>query len=97
MRQGAVDFVFTVAPNKNSLYGENMPYYDSLKVDEENNLARLVPFLEKEGVSYVDLYEAFTGEEEILYHERDSHWNNKGGGFCFGSFDDGSWERTRFL
>ena len=55
MRQGAVDFVFTVAPNKNSLYGENMPYYDSLKVDEENNLARLVPFLEKEGVSYVDL------------------------------------------
>ena len=53
-----VDFVFTVAPNKNSLYGENMPYYDSLKVDEENNLARLVPFLEKEGVSYVDLYEA---------------------------------------
>ena len=77
-----VDFVFTVAPNKNSLYGENMPYYDSLKVDEENNLARLVPFLEKEGVSYVDLYEAFTGEEEILYHERDSHWNNKGAAFA---------------
>ena len=27
-----VQFVFTVAPNKNSLYDANMPYYDSYKV-----------------------------------------------------------------
>lgn len=73
-----VRFLFTVAPNKNSLYGENMPYYDSMKVTEENNLARLVPLLESEGVAYADLKSLFESQEEILYHERDSHWNNKG-------------------
>lgn len=73
-----VDFVFTVAPNKNSLYGENMPYYDSLKVSEDKNLVNLETYLNEEGVSYVNLYETFLNEDEVLYHERDSHWNNKG-------------------
>ena len=27
MKKG-VNFLFTIAPNKNSLYGDNMPYYD---------------------------------------------------------------------
>ena len=71
-------FLFTVAPNKNSLYGEHMPYYDSLKVAEVNNLARLTPILEKEGVNYTDLKSLFEAQGEVLYHERDSHWNNKG-------------------
>lgn len=77
-----VDFLFTVAPNKNSLYPEHMPYYNSLKVTENNNLARLVPYLEKEGVAYADLYQAFQEEDEVLYHKRDSHWNNKGAAFA---------------
>ena len=71
-------FLFTVAPNKNSLYGEHMPYYDSLKVAEVNNLARLTPILEKERVNYTDLKSLFEAQDEVLYHERDSHWNNKG-------------------
>lgn len=77
-----VKFLFTVAPNKNSLYGANMPYYYDLKVTEENNLARLKPVLEAEGVAYADLYRAFKEQEEVLYHERDSHWNNKGAAFA---------------
>lgn len=76
-RQGA-DFLFTIAPNKNSLYGEHMPYYDSSRVSEEKNLVRIKPWLEREGVHYADLYEMFQGQEEILYHKRDSHWNNRG-------------------
>lgn len=71
-------FLFTVAPNKNTLYGEHMPYYNSLKITEENNLVRLVPILEAEGVNYTDLKSLFKSQEEVLYHERDSHWNNKG-------------------
>ncbi len=73
-----VSFAFTVAPNKNSLYGEQMPYYDSLVITEDNNLARLTGYLESEGVRYVDLYDTLKSQDEILYHERDSHWNNKG-------------------
>lgn len=77
-RQGA-DFLFTIAPNKNSLYGENMPYYDSRKISEENkNLVRIKSWLEQEGVHYADLYQMFREQEEVLYHKRDSHWNNKG-------------------
>lgn len=82
LQDRGVSFLFTVAPNKNSLYPENMPYYDSLKVTEKNNLKRLVPYLEKEGVNYCNLYEAFEEEEEILYHQRDSHWNNKGAAYA---------------
>ena len=41
-------FVFTVAPNKNSLYNENMPYYYSIKESEDNNMDKLRKVLEKE-------------------------------------------------
>ncbi|EJW96309.1 alginate o-acetyltransferase AlgJ, partial [gut metagenome] len=78
LKNKGVDFLFTVAPNKNSLYGEHMPYYYKMKVTKENNLARLKPVLEKEGVAYADLYDVFKAQEEVLYHQRDSHWNNKG-------------------
>lgn len=73
-----VQFLFTVAPNKNSLYGENMPYYDSLKVSSDKNLVNLQKYLEQEKVSYADLYGTLAEEQEVLYHKRDSHWNNKG-------------------
>lgn len=78
LEKAGVKFVFTVAPNKNSLYGENMPYYDSFVVTEENNLHRLRGYLEEEDVNYADLYEEFRNRPEILYHSRDSHWNNQG-------------------
>ena len=73
-----VQFAFTVAPNKNSLYDANMPYYDSCKVSDNKNLINLRKYLKNEDVSYVDLYEPLAKADEILYHKRDSHWNNKG-------------------
>lgn len=88
LQSRGINFLFTVAPNKNSLYPENMPYYDSLKVTGQNNLTRLVPYLEKEGVEYCDLYKAFSGQEEVLYHKRDSHWNNKGAAYASGMLMD---------
>lgn len=77
-----VQFVFTVAPNKNSLYDANMPYYDSYKVSDNKNLINLQKYLKNENVSYVDLYEPLAKEDEILYHKRDSHWNNKGAAYA---------------
>ena len=70
-------FVFTCAPNKNSLYPEYMPYYYNV-IDEKKNLDMLTPLLYEEGVNYVDLRKAFMEENEVLYHKGDSHWNNKG-------------------
>ena len=55
-----------------------MPYYDSLKVSSDKNLVNLQKYLRQEQVSYGDLYETLSEEKEVLYHKRDSHWNNKG-------------------
>ena len=69
-------FFYTIAPNKNTLYGENMPY--NYIEGQTGNLERLLPYLESEGVSYIDLTAAFREQDEVLYLLRDSHWNNKG-------------------
>lgn len=71
-------FVLTIPANKNTLYDDNMPYYDSYKVNEIHNLEKLTPLIEELRISYVDLLTAFRNENEILYLKRDSHWNNKG-------------------
>ena len=88
LEQKGVAFTFAIAPNKNSLYGEHMPYYDSYRVTDENNRVRLTSYLEQEGVNYTNLYEVFEEQQEVLYHERDSHWNNKGAALAGGEILD---------
>ena len=73
--QGAA-FVFTIAPNKNSLYPEHMPTYYP-KGHDGSNAERLPAVLEQYGVNYVDLFEAFRNEE-VLFFSTDSHWNAQG-------------------
>lgn len=70
------DFLFTVAPNKNSICGEYMPYY-TIPAQAENDLARLAAVLAVQGVSYLDLYSLLDGQHE-LYYKRDTHWNDVG-------------------
>ena len=72
-----IDFAFTISPNKNTLFGENMPYYYQVKAGD-TNLDRIVSLLEQEGVNYVDARSLFADSHEVLYHKRDSHWNNVG-------------------
>lgn len=71
-------FAFAIAPNKNSLYGEDMPYYYRGFREQENNRVSLIPYLEEEGIHYADLYEEFSKQDKVLYHKQDSHWNNEG-------------------
>lgn len=74
--QGARLF-FTVAPNKASLYPQYLPNLGT-SLAEEGNMARLRPWLEGEGVSYIDLFAPFQSREEILYYRTDSHWTSQG-------------------
>lgn len=71
-------FLLTIPPNKNSLYGENMPYYAGDKVSDVNNITLLKPELEKYEISYEDLFTVFSESNETLYLRQDSHWNHKG-------------------
>lgn len=69
-------FVFTLAPNKNSLYPEHMP--GRIPAGSGANRERLPALLELAGVNYADLYSPFLSWDEILYYRTDSHWTNKG-------------------
>ena len=71
-----IDFIFTIAPNKSSLYGEFMPKRYKI-LDEQNNADKLYAMLDSVGFDYVNLYSALQSEEQ-LYHKTDTHWNNKG-------------------
>ncbi len=72
-----IDFVFTVAPNKNSLYPEHMPE-GYVRSKGTKNYDRLLPYLENSDVSYVNLFDLFESDDRVLYHSGDSHWNNTG-------------------
>ena len=69
-------FIFVIAPNKNSLYDEAMPATGIAypRQDAEN----LHKALSARQVVYVDLFKLFDDQEETLYFAHDSHWNSKG-------------------
>ncbi len=74
-------FLVTVAPNKNTIYPEYMPL-NYIKSDFENNLDRLSAALDDSSVGYCDLRSVLRDKksetDELLYHKKDTHWNNTG-------------------
>ena len=70
-------FLFTIAPNKNSPYPENMPAR-YLQSDPPGNYELVAPYLEEYGVNYADLFTFLSGQDETLYLRTDSHWTNRG-------------------
>lgn len=76
------EFLFTIAPNKNSVYDENMPY-NYMKGKTDNNYDRFRNKLLDAGINYVDLFEAISKEHELMYFKQDSHWNNKGAAVAY--------------
>ena len=69
-------FLFTIAPNKNSLYKSAMPEYPVS--GGPSNAEALGSLLERMGVRYLDLFAVFGREDEVLYFPTDSHWNGRG-------------------
>ena len=67
----------TVAPNKASLYPEYLPHVGT-PLEGEDDIDRLIPYLEGQGVSYIDLFAPFRETDEVLYYHTDSHWNMRG-------------------
>ena len=69
--------VFTVAPNKATIYPEYLPDVGA-PLSAESDLDRLIPLLEEEGVPYAELREVLRGHPDKLYFRLDSHWNSAG-------------------
>ncbi|OOB80476.1 MAG: hypothetical protein BEN19_04660 [Epulopiscium sp. Nuni2H_MBin003] len=66
-------FLFTIAPNKNSIYPENMPYKSDNTITNASRIKQ-----EIRADMYVDLFEVLKNASETTYLARDSHWNNYG-------------------
>ena len=80
------NFVFTVVPNKNSVYPELMP--SRFIKGDKNNLDNLAVQLKKLGVNYMDLKSYFLDIDTELYLKEDTHWNNLGALYGFNSIMD---------
>lgn len=77
MENSGSDFVFTIAPNKNSLYPQYMP--DNIKkLSDTKNYDLVKDAMKNYNIKYFDLFEFFGNKDEVLYCKTDSHWNNKG-------------------
>lgn len=72
-----VTFLFTVAPNKNTLYPSGMPDR-FIRSGDPGNAEMLYEALPEESVAFADLKPAFLSKDGTLYHRLDSHWNNLG-------------------
>jgi len=79
---------FTVAPNKASLYPEYLPYVGT-PLAGQDDIDRLVPLLEEQGVAYIDLFAPFRAQDQVLYHATDSHWNLRGAALAHDTLVDG--------
>lgn len=84
-------FIFTSAPNKNSIYKEYMPvrYICS---DEADTLTRLEYAIMDTNVCYCPLRTVLSEQAEqsdmLLYHKWDTHWNNYGAQIAFNALMD---------
>lgn len=70
-------FLFTIAPNKSSVYPGNMPKR-YLKNDADNNYSLVTKYFEELGIHYADLMTFFKSQSETFYLKTDSHWSNRG-------------------
>ncbi len=72
-------FIFCAAPNKNTVYPENMPsrYYSAAG---KSNREMLYSALDAAGVDTVDLAGLLIAHKQdgALYHAEDTHWNARG-------------------
>jgi hypothetical protein len=73
--------VVAVAPDKCTIYPEHLPYYVQAG-SGASNVERLYGQLAANGVSYVDLAQAFSGSDSVLYRKEDTHWTAEGAGLA---------------
>lgn len=77
VEQNGGEFLFMAAPNKNTVYPQNMPAR-YVKSNNPSNLELLTAELDACDVNQLLLSEVFRSQDKVLYHSRDSHWTNEG-------------------
>jgi len=71
------EFLYTIAPNKLSVYSEALPkYYPDGR--SSSNLAKLPALFKENNIPYADLLSTLAGRNEVLYYLTDTHWTSRG-------------------
>lgn len=81
------EFVLAVAPNKNSIANEHMPYYE-WEGEGAKSIDLLVSALERYDVNYVDLFEPLSVGADSMFLKTDTHWNTEGALVAYNSIMD---------
>lgn len=78
-QQSGAEFLFSVAPNKNTIYPEYMPER-ICKRSEASNMELLYAELSVQGVNTLDFASMLRQEKSdgLLYYHNDTHWNERG-------------------
>ena len=76
LEERGVKFLFTVAPNKSTIYPEYMPY-ESSNPDKEGNYDKLMKAINEKKVNNLNLKSLLMDKKKDydLYYKRDTHWN----------------------
>lgn len=79
LAERGIDFVFTVAPNKSTIYPEFMPY-ESLNENGESSLDKINNLIGDYSINYINYKKLMLDNKENydLYYKRDTHWNTVG-------------------
>lgn len=80
LRAQGIAYVFMVAPDKHQIYPEEVP--SSIRpVGEKARMDQVLTTLKEAGVATVDVRPALEQgkSRERLYHQTDTHWNDRGG------------------
>ena len=88
-------FLFTIAPNKNSIYPAQMPSFVP-SAHETANAERIQPYFTSMGIHYQDLFSVLRDRGEVLYYKTDSHWTDRGAALAADSILDAFGKRVDY-
>lgn len=79
LRDNNINFVFFIAPNKNTVYPEYMPENIPVEQNHSNYQIILQAIIKDGRINYLDFTEDLKRSKNInnLYRKRDTHWNEE--------------------
>jgi alginate O-acetyltransferase complex protein AlgJ len=99
LKRRGIDYIFTIAPNKSTIYPEFMPAAIK-KIHAQSRLDQLIAHLEKYSrLRILDLRPALREAKKIrpTYYRTDTHWNDWGGYVAYGEIINNVRSRFNFI
>lgn len=79
LQERGIYFLFTIAPNKSTIYPEYMPFQPKFQ-NEASNYDKLQKKIDELGINNINFKKTLMENKDKynLYYKRDTHWNDRG-------------------